>query len=787
MQAEDPDTRSVDAVWFVPLVDLADPGRLLEALRDALELPRAPGQEPLEQVMAALSAGRTLLLLDNFEHLVEDGAPLVGALLAGAPALTCLVTSRRRLNLASEREIPVPPLPAPSLTSPLCPLLDYPSVQLFVDRARAVRAGFTVTPENAGAVAALCARLEGIPLAIELAAVRAQVLTPEQMLAHLEDRFRFLVSRQRDGEPRHQTLWAALEWSYRLLVPEVQRFFARLSVFRGGWTVAAARAIVEEDTGGSAPSRALDFLEELRECSLVEVEERAGEIRFRMLETLREFAWEQLAPAEREALERRHAEYYVALAEEIEPALFGSQQAMAFKQLEAEYDNLHAALAWSETAPEGLESGLRLSAALWWFWFIRAYLAEGWRWIDRALARAAEIGDTPPRAKALYGAGGIAWFRGDHATARRLMESSVAMWRRLEQPRGLAFALRAFGWVALDQGDLTVARAAVEESLGLFRELEDRVGIARSLHFLGRAAYLAGEHEAGRTLLHQGVALCRELDDDLILAWGLEALGKVALDDGNLVAVRAFYSEAMRVSERLGATRGIACALEGLAAGAALGGENGRAARLFGAAEAYRETQGMAILPFLDWRTDYDRQVAVVREALGEAAFSQAWAEGRSWTWEKVFAEANAPHSLPSSAGERSEASLPQVERGTVAVESGAGAGLTDAEWERLRPLLGIRSKRGRPRADDRRTLEGILYVLRTGCRWQDLPARYGSPTTCWRRLAQWQADSTWERLWTAFLETLEAQERRAWAGADEELRPQADTAILNRMPSPDY
>jgi predicted ATPase/DNA-binding SARP family transcriptional activator len=665
-------------VWHVPLADLADPEHLLETIRDALGMPRVPRRDTLEQLMAVLGRERPLLLLDNFEHLVTGGSALLRAIVEAAPGLTCLVTSRRLLNLAEERELWVPPLP------------QEPSVDLFIDRARAARPGFAATGETAEAIARLCERLEGIPLAIELAAARASLLAPAQILAHLGDRFRFLVSRRQAEEPRHQTLWAALEWSYRLLPPEVQRFFASLSAFRGGWTLDAARGVCR------APD-ALDFLEQLRDSSMIEVSERAGKFRFRMLETLREFGWEQLAPEERAELERRHAAYYLALAEEAEPALFRSQQAQAFARVEADHDNLRAALVWSEAAPDRIETGLRLSAALWWFWFIRGYLAEGWGWIDRALGRAAGSGETPARAKALCGAGGIAWFRGEHVTARHLMEESVAIWRRLGERRGLGIALRAFGWVALDQGDLEAARAAVEESLRLFRELGDEVYTARSLHFLGRAAYLAGEREAGRARLEEGVARCRALADDLILCWGLEALGKVALDNVEPAEAARHYQESLAISRRLGALRGVARSLEGLACVAALKGHASLAARLFGAARACRDTQGIAALPVVDWQTDHDRHVRLAQADLGATAYARACSEGMDAGWERAAAEVET--ALPFTA-----APAPGTEEDETGLLSRPQDDLTDAQWEPVRALLASTNRRGRPRADARRT-----------------------------------------------------------------------------------
>lgn len=275
------------AVWFVPLVELTDPRLIADAVRDAMRLPRYPNVEPLEQVVTALSGQRSLLALDNFEHLLPEGAPIVRMLLERVPTLTCLVTSRQWLGLAGEREFVVPPLPTPRGGESPEQLLGCESVQLFCDRAQAVRPDFQVTPGNAASVAALCERLEGIPLALELAAARLRALTPAQMRVHLEQRFEFLASRRADVIPRHRSLRAALDWSYGLLSSELQRFFIRLCVFRGGWTLSAAEGVCDEP-------RALEYLEQLRECSLLIVEEEAGIARYRFLETIREYGEEKL-------------------------------------------------------------------------------------------------------------------------------------------------------------------------------------------------------------------------------------------------------------------------------------------------------------------------------------------------------------------------------------------------------------------------------------------------------------------------------------------------------------
>jgi predicted ATPase/DNA-binding SARP family transcriptional activator len=352
------------AVWFIPLQDLTDARLIPDKLLDVLRLPRSPQIEPIEQAAAFLSRQPSLLLLDNFEHLVEHGAPLVQTLLEQTPALTCLVTSRQRLNLAGEQEFPVAPLPvpttAPDKTDPSDPpnpsdptdpalLIQCPSVALFLDRAQATRPDFQLTRTNAAAVMGVCARLEGLPLALELAAARIGALAPAQILERLSQRFDLLATTRRGAAPRHRSLRAALEWSYQLLSPELQRFFARLSVFQGGWTLEAVEAVCDEPN-------ALQYLEQLRECTLVQAAEAGGEMWFRLLETLREYGAEQLGSEEREAVAHRHASYYLAVAER-------ADQVAWFERLERELDNLRAALAWLEGSRR-IQEARRLGAAL---------------------------------------------------------------------------------------------------------------------------------------------------------------------------------------------------------------------------------------------------------------------------------------------------------------------------------------------------------------------------------------------------------------------------------------
>jgi predicted ATPase/DNA-binding SARP family transcriptional activator len=543
------------AVWFVPLADLSDARLIAGAVLKALRVPQSGGVDPLEQATAALSHQPALLLLDNFEHLVGDGAPLVRALLERVSSLTCLVTSRQRLALAGEREFHVLPLPTPDEGDAPEQLIQCESVQLFLDRAQAVRPDFQVTAANASAVAAVCHRLEGMPLALVLAAARAQVLTPAQMLARLADRYDFLVSRQRDATARHRSLRAAIDWSYRLLSPEVQRFFAQLSVFRGGWTLNAAETVCEEPL-------ALDYLEQLRECSLVVVEQGEGG-RCRQLETLREYADDQLTSEERTALKRRHTLHCLALAERAQPELLGRDQSEWLDRLEREHDNLRAALDWAVETGEA-ELGLRLGRALFLFWLMRCYRTEGLERLVRLLAIPGAATRTTVRAAVQVSAGQLAAQQGDFAVARVLIAESLAIFREHDDKEGIAHALAALGLLFQFQGDWGSARSFREESLMLQRELGDREAMASSLDILGHVALGQGDDEEAHSLFEESLALFQELGQKAGIARSFCGLGLVAESRGDWEAARSLYEEGLAAQQHVGDKSVIAMLLNGL-------------------------------------------------------------------------------------------------------------------------------------------------------------------------------------------------------------------------------
>jgi predicted ATPase len=563
-------------IWFVSLQDLSDPRLIPGAIVDALHLPRSPQVEPLHQVVACLndSGSATLLVLDNLEHLLaaerrkaEDGAAVVRALLERCPALTCLVTSRQRLDLEGERELPVPPLPVPGSVPSFTPevsaaserphphtpehLMQFASVQLFVDRAQSGKPDFQITVGNATAIGQLCDRLEGIPLALELAARRALVMTPKQMLFQLDQRLDFLVSRRRDVVERHRTLRAAIEWSYRLLSPGGRRFFCCLSVFRGGWMAEAAEAVCEEP-------QALDYLAQLRECSLIVTEDTGLGMRFRMLETLREFAQECLTEQEHTALQGRHLQYFLDMAEAAAAYLGrtagGEHSRTWLDRLEADYDNLRAALEWSlATQDSPPDAGMRLACALQAFWNIRFryHWQEGRQWLERALdCGAAER--TSLRARTLEAAGWHVFARGDFAAARSYFEQGLAIGRELQDKTAIAWALNGVGFVSGVLGDTRTARALYEECLSLFREVDDRRGIALALMRFTDVADTEDDAAINRVRAEESLAIAREVGDMWGIADALRRLGRLALEQGDGASACALWEDSLALWRALG-------------------------------------------------------------------------------------------------------------------------------------------------------------------------------------------------------------------------------------------
>jgi predicted ATPase/class 3 adenylate cyclase len=625
-----------DGVWLVDVGPLTDPLLILQTVAEVLGVREQPGRPLLDTLIDAMQAKQLLLVLDNCEHLVEACAHVVDALLRACPALTILATSREVLGVAGETVYRVPSLalpaaqPSPSLEA----LARSEAVQFFTERAMAARPEFTVTDRTAPAVARLCSRLDGIPLALELAAARVRVLSVEQLAARLDDRFRLLTGGSRTAVPRLQTLRAMMDWSYELLSDPERAVFQRLAVFVDGWTLDAAESVCVGDS--AAADDVLEVLTHLVDKSLVAVEDQEGEVRHRLLETVRYYSQDLLvasghAPAARD----RHRDWYLALAERAEPELWGTEQGRWLAWLEADHDNLRAALDWS-IATGTADAGLRLAGALWKFWEVRGYLREGRGWLERAMA--AGGGSAGARARAYAGAGVLARHQGDYGRAVALLEEGLVLCRAEGDRRGEAAALNNLGIVARRQGHVERAAALLEAGLVLRRELGDEHGIASSLHNLGVLARQCGETARAVTLLEECLAVRRALGDNHGIANTLNNLGNVARQAGDLAHAADLLRAGLLLDEELKDKAGIAFGLEGLAAVVSAQGRQTLAARLFGAADVLREGIGAPLSP-VD-RADHDVAVQTRRESCAAEAFTVAWAAGRALPLEQAVAEA---------------------------------------------------------------------------------------------------------------------------------------------------
>jgi predicted ATPase len=673
-----------DGVFFVALAPISEPGLVASTIAQTLGVAESAGRSILDSLKDYLQTRHLLLLLDNFEQIIP-AAPLLVELLSTCRQLSILVTSREALHLSGEREYPVPPLALPNLAQlpPFESLSQYAAVELFIQRAQAVKPDFTITNETAPAVAEICFRLDGLPLAIELAAARIKLLPPRAMLARLEHRLEFLTGGARDLPARQQTLRNAIAWSYDLLNEDERKLFRRMSVFVGGGTVEAV-----ETVAGDKPTRGavLDQLGSLLDKSLLrEVEGAKGEPRFVMLEMLREFALEQLERSgEADAMRRRHAEYFLALAEEAEPKLESEEQLEWLNRLEQEHDNLRAALEWSKTAEGEGELCLRLAGAVGIFWEMRGYNSEGRERLSsilstvttpgrtairaKALARAAELAyrqsdypatlslavesltmsrevdDKQGIANALIKLGNAATEEGDYATPPALFEEALAIWRELGDKHGIARALINLGWAALRPGDYQLANARLEEALILHRELGDTRGIGFALSGLGEVALRQGDYPRAARLVEESLGLRRQVGNKWGVGVSLGTLGWVAMRQGDWKRAVTRLGESLEVRREIGDKGGSAWCLERLAEIALAQGDGEKAVRVFGAASTLRASIGSVMDP-VD-QPEYDAKLASLREQLGEKRFEAAWGEGTALTREQAIALAMSESSM---------------------------------------------------------------------------------------------------------------------------------------------
>jgi predicted ATPase/class 3 adenylate cyclase len=634
-----------DGVWLAELAPITDPALVPKTVASALTVPEQPGRDMTDTLVDALRTKSLLLVLDNCEHLLAACADLTAALLRVCPQVRILATSREGLGVPGEALWRVPSLSVPEDIRHLPPseeLVLYDAVRLFVDRAVMTAPSFAVTNENAPAVAQVCQRLDGIPLAIELAAARVKVLAVEQIAARLDDRFRLLTGGSRMGLPRHQTLRAAIDWSYQLLSEKERVLLRRLSVFTGGWTLEAAEAVCAR--GSVEAANVLDLSTSLVDKSLVLAETQGGAARYRLLETVRQYGLDKLLESgEVDDARRQHREWYLGLAEKASPDLIGPRSEVWLDRLEAEHDNLRAALEWSEAEKDGAEPGLRLAGALWWFWIRHGHRREAREWLESALARSAEA--TPATLPgALAGASNLAWSRGDYGQAETLGEKGLALCRELGDKRGIVNFLYQLGTVCRRRGDSERATGFFNECLNVSRGLGNKWFSGFALAGLGQVAESLRDYERAMALHAESLAEFRVVGDRFGIALALYCVGSAARDLRDYGRAVASFTESLTVCRELGDMWLSGLCLEQVARLASAYGQHQQAARLFGVAEVLHETLGWRLSP-ID-QADRDRDVASTQGALGDAAFGASWAEGRAMTLEQAIEYALAPESI---------------------------------------------------------------------------------------------------------------------------------------------
>ena len=612
-------------VWYIELAPITDPALVLRAIATTLGIKEAREKSLEKLVNDYIQTRQILLVIDNLEQVVS-AASIFSDLLAIAPRLKILASSREVLHLRGEHNYPVPPLSLPDIKmrQPLAVLSQYEAVSLFIQRARAANPDFKFTEATAPVVAEICVKLDGLPLAIELAAARSRILTPETILHKLTHRLEVLTGGARDLPHRQQTIRSTINWSYNLLSDNEKTLFAWLGVFSGGWTSEAAEALCnlvkKVPTSPLFTGDTLRDLESLVDKSLIRcIEGRVGEVRFTMLETIREYALEKLVVgSETEILRQHHAEYYVSWIENVFTELGGPQQVMWLQRLEDEHDNLRAALAWIvNCAQAGLAA--RIGAVIWRFWFLHSYLSEGRGWMDELVRVIDSAGDIPAplRVKTLYGAGKLAeeqgdpvyaihWHaqalalarqigddreiapilnslglafngQGEYGQAKTYFEESLSLWRTLDDKRGVASALNNLGSIDIELSHYPQAQKYHEESLAIRRELGDLLGIAGSLNNLGIIAGQSGDYAQAKRLYHDGLAMCRQVGHRIGTAIFLNNLGCVAITENDAETAMQFCSESLTIRKELGNKLGMASSLNNLGSASLLQDDPGQA------------------------------------------------------------------------------------------------------------------------------------------------------------------------------------------------------------------
>jgi len=623
-------------VFFVALTSINEPALVAPSIAQVLGVKEERGVPLLETIKKFLREKRILIVLDNFEQILS-AAPLVSDLMSSSPQLEFIVTSRAALHLRGEHEFAVAPLslPDPKRLPPLDQLAQYSSITLFVSRAQSLKPDFVLNEGNASAVAEICFRLDGLPLAIELAAARIKLLPPVAMLKRMESSLKVLTGGARDLPARQQTMRGAIAWSYDLLDHEEKTLFNRLAVFLGGCALEEAEAVC--NSNGDLEIDFLDGVTSLVDKSLLRhKEENDTEGRFSMLQTIREFGLEQLAQSgELDTLRAQHLTFYLQLAEEAEAELTGASQAAWFSRLEKEHDNFRSAVIYSRESGR-LEDGLRVAGALWRFWEVRGHVGEGRGVLDQLLLLpgATDVASNV-RAKALNGAGVLAGNQGDHARQTTILQESLKLYEELGDKSGIAQSINNLGSIAYSQGDYAQAQILYTQSLELRRTISDSWGMANSLNNLGGVAFLQGECERALALHSESLSLRRTLGDKRGISMSLNNMGEIAQQQQDYGRAAMLFAESLAIRNELGDRFFIVSSLHNLAEVACSRKDYERGARLFGAAEALRETIGAPLQT--EKRETFQRYIEEARDALGRADLKAAWSEGRVMSLEDAI------------------------------------------------------------------------------------------------------------------------------------------------------
>jgi predicted ATPase/class 3 adenylate cyclase len=626
-----------NGVFLVQLAALTHPDMVAESIEQAIELENPQGIDPVANVSTALRDSAVLLVLDNFEHLT-DAAPVVATMLSSTKRLKAIITTRSPLRVAAEREYPLAPLSLPDADADVAALESSGAVALFVERAHAMNPAFTLNASNGPAVAQICTRLDGLPLAIELAAARTKLLTPQQILDRLDKRLSLLTGGSRDLPVRHQTIRDTIAWSHDLLWPDAALLFRRLAVFSGGASLDGIESVAGQGVD------ALTSLQNLLDQSLVR-RDSSDEGRFFMLETIRDFAQERLEESgEGPSLRPIHARHMADLATEADGHLRGAQQQVWLKRLDADTDNMRAALRWALDDDAGDPTiGARIAASLGWYWYMRGRAMEGCRWLESALLHADTL-DLPLRARLAHRLGILMDQRGEPAAAVKLFEEALQISRDGDDPTEVARALNSLGSSRRGLGELEQARLLFEESLALRRATDDRSGTAVTLFNLGELALDVGDDARALELFTEACEIDRVCGDSWAVAVGTAAIGAARLALGEHDTAEPYLRESLASLHELEDTDRVAETLGLMAGLAGARGDFARSARLAGCADACWERLGFPLSP--PDRAHFERQQAPARAAMAAQDFAQAWEEGRMMTVGQGVAYALGPSSV---------------------------------------------------------------------------------------------------------------------------------------------